>query len=609
MFKYMYYFITIAATWGNDFQPTEILSGLIFANVKDVYLTSDEWNLVYYVNMKPFYEETDKIKLLIDTLDQMCNELIHKETATINHCELTIQHLKIHKKHIKNRIDLIRSFEPTRYKRAPVEIIGSVAKSLFGILDAESAKTYDGEINKLTKDANYQAELIKQQTSIIEATIASHRKFDLEVKNAIASLQAQIGSLKQTYDFEFNGLATATTLALLHHEEMAQSITKLLSNVLHGKVTDIIPPKQLEKSIKQIPHHLPANMELPINWETESIYHIFRVSSIHSTLTNDRIIVEMKIPIISNQPFKVIRALSIPIEHGTNYALIRPNHKIFITNTDTSSYIPFSEEALDQCISINNRTICSGTSPIVRKTHDICELELLNHLNLDKVPQFCMVEHIPRKNYIIKMFEENKYYLTVKNPYTIHSHCQGRQESIKISQSGILSLEPNCHVKSSEFSIQAHAALKSSTPIKINIPEMNLSQLLKTTDKVGMEQKTIIITDQTEDFRRLSESIKQQREKEETRSTLTGLSDRADTHLSLSCATIMVFTLVTALVIIQKYRKYRSARAPKKDEPDTIYAIPALNDKFASNDTKTNTAEGFELHIIKPDTKPRHAYR
>lgn len=257
MIKFVYLFATATMAWANHFQPAEIRSGIIFANTRDVYLTSDEWTLIYYIDMEPFYEETDRLELLIDTLGQMCSRMKQNRDSKFYHCDSVMQHSEIHKNHMKNKIDLIKSFEHTRYKRAPVEIVGSIAKSLFGILDAESAKTYDNEINKLAKDSNYQFD--------VEASLNSQQKRDLETKKAIDSLQAQIKEREYLFEFEFNGLTDIVTLALLHHEEMTQTIIKLLSNVLHGKVTDIIPPKPLRETLKSIVPHLPPNTALPID--------------------------------------------------------------------------------------------------------------------------------------------------------------------------------------------------------------------------------------------------------------------------------------------------------------------------------------------------------
>lgn len=228
----------------------------------------------------------------------------------------------------------------------------------------------------------------------MKASVTTQQISLKETKQAIETLQSQIQHLANRYNAytvkthllnEFNGLTATATLAIMHHEEMAQSITKLLTNVLHGKITDIIPAKQLEHTLREISVKLQPNTELPVNLNTESIYHIFKTSSIHSTLLNGRVLVEVKIPIILREPFRVIKAIPIPIEQNSTYALIQPTDELFITNTDSNVYIPFSDKALERCIPTSNKYICLDTLPVVRKPHDICELELINHINLNAI--------------------------------------------------------------------------------------------------------------------------------------------------------------------------------------------------------------------------------
>lgn len=263
---------------------------------------------------------------------------------------------------------------------------------------------------------------------------------------------------------------------------------------------------------------------------------------------------------------------------------------------------------MNQCRSINNKSICLNTSSMIRRTNDICELRLLNHLDLGKIPLDCLIKRIPKKNYVIRMFEENKYFLTVNEPYTIQSFCRGKLEKIKIKTNGILSLEPNCHVKTSEFSILAHATFTTNGSISLQIPEMDLSKLLRETYGVETERKTVVITDHTEEFRHLAESIKHQRESEETRSTLSQLSDTTTNRISLSWAFFSTITIFTAIYIIK--RKARATHETKlQDEPTRACETHPSALQQVTTGSREERFEEIDLQETKPNTKPRHVYR
>lgn len=295
------------------FEPSTNNPGLVFEQTKNIYLAHDEWKLVYYYDIAQFYQETRKIISIKSTMLRLCDDLkqnLPEETKHI--CTFILNQLKIHEDHINTRDNIIRSFETTkiRNKRAPIEIVGTAAKYLFGILDAESAEKYDMDIQNIKNSQNYEHELVKKQTTLIEGLITIHNTTISEVQSDLIAVNKFIQEMEKRVNnqfdkihttTQFNSLASSITLTLMHHEELSTKIYNLLTNTLHGKITDVITPTALKTNIKDICKHLKNNIILPTNMENENIYEIFKYTTIKSTLHGNKIIIELSIPLVENE--------------------------------------------------------------------------------------------------------------------------------------------------------------------------------------------------------------------------------------------------------------------------------------------------------------------
>lgn len=69
----------------------------------------------------------------------------------------------------KNQL-LYKGNKYMRHKRAPLDIIGTIANRLFGVLNQEDADNIAAHIDRVKTYENHLMDLLKNQTSIIEST-------------------------------------------------------------------------------------------------------------------------------------------------------------------------------------------------------------------------------------------------------------------------------------------------------------------------------------------------------------------------------------------------------------------------------------------------------
>lgn len=559
---FLFTFMHLSYTSTVTFEPSYNNPGLVFEQQKNIYLSHDDWKLVYYYDLAQFYEETRKIISIKSTMIRLCDDLkqnIPLPNTFAHICTYIIKQLKNQEDHINTRDNIIKSFETPkkRNKRAPVEIIGTAAKYLFGILDSESAEKYDRDINNLKTNQSYIYELTKKQTTLIEGLITLHNTTLSEVQNELIAVNTYIREMEKRKDnqmdtfhtiTQFNSLASSITLTFMHHEEMARKIYNLLTNTIHGKITDIIPTDQLKINIRDISKHLNNNIILPINMENENIYEIFKYTTIRSTLHEDKIIIELSLPLIENEKWIFYKTTPLPINNKTNCVIIRTTHTHFFTDLNHKAYIPTEKNSLKNCVKTQSKIICK-INEIMTSTDKICELLLLDDTNLKKIPEECEVAAISNKNYILNT-NPNKYYLSTSKPYNIRTNCNDQIKNINITTNGYLNIEPGCTAVSSFFKIKQATVKKQLNFISIT-PEFNFN--FENFDKHIKPEKTeqnYVVHDHRKDFDNLIKKTSEIKKLEQEQLTTTQFF----TYTFSPFTAIIIFT--TIFVLFYCYHAY-----------------------------------------------------
>lgn len=555
-------FIQLSHTSTVTFTPSTNNPGLIFQQQKNIYLAHDEWKLVYYYDLTQFYQESRKIISIKSTMIRLCDKLKQNLLEETQHiCTYILNQLNIHEEHTNTRDNIIKSFETTkeRSRRAPVEIVGTAAKYLFGILDSESAKEYEKNINTLKSNQSFISELTKKQTTLIEGLITLHNTTISEVQTQLIAVNTYIRKMEEKTSNQgekihtsthFNSLASSITLTLMHHEELSNKIYNLLTNTIHGKITDVIPPIQLKINIREIGKHLKNNIILPTNVENENIYEIFKYTSIKSILHQNKIIIEFSIPLVDNEQFIFYKTTPIPINNKTNCIIIRTKNTHFFTDTHHKTFIPADKNSLKNCINTNTKIICK-MDEIFSNTGRICELLLLDDTNIKNIPEECDIASIANKNYILKT-SPNNFYLSTTKPYTVRTNCEEITKNININTNGYITIDPGCTVVSSFFKIKQPTVKQQINHIEI-APELDFNfNNFNETNHTKKLETSYTIHDHNKDFKFLIDKTRELKklEAEQNTSNLEILTHTfsISTAITIVAAIIFIFYIYNAYI-------------------------------------------------------------
>lgn len=162
-----------------------------------------------------------------------------------------------------------------------------------------------------------------------------------------------------------------------HHKAISAEILRMIAHTNKGEMNRLIPVSQLTQNLNDINAQMPKGSQLPIDiLKNESTYNIFKVSQVKSALIDDRIIIEIKIPILNVAGY----TLPIPFQRDNKTFLIMTDHELFLTDSSRTSFIPMTNEEYENCmVSKSNDLIFTHSAPKYSILFRSCEIDMLRY--------------------------------------------------------------------------------------------------------------------------------------------------------------------------------------------------------------------------------------
>ncbi|XP_063370775.1 uncharacterized protein LOC134659099 [Cydia amplana] len=184
--------------------------GIYFDKITNMKLARDEWKLVVYYDINPYWEGSELFSKYIKHLENMCHAIKNKQQCNIVLTQL--RHAFSELKYYDSML-LGQRVESPRKKRAFFNGVGNIAHSLFGVLDDQFAEQYQKDIDLTRANEKHLAQLWRNQTSVIEAEANllkrvetsmqnQHKTFNQHINNIEMSLNKQATEIQESVDFK-----------------------------------------------------------------------------------------------------------------------------------------------------------------------------------------------------------------------------------------------------------------------------------------------------------------------------------------------------------------------------------------------------------------------
>ncbi|KAF9805603.1 hypothetical protein SFRURICE_020988 [Spodoptera frugiperda] len=364
---------------------------IYFDKISNMKLIRDEWKLVVFYDMTAYWEGVSLATKYIDHLDNCCQKI-----QNISHCQLVLLHLRHCQDELAHYNEILTNHGqlPEQHhlrRRGLVNAVGSIAHSLFGVLDDDFAQQYQQDLTKLRSNQKYFNQLLQNQTSIIESEFnvikrmektvrQQHKNFNQhlnKIDNLINSMQKQIS--ENAYTNEFTLSSISANGILMNLKDIQQMLLNTITDIFHGTFNiHLLQPEQLTKELHIISAHLSKELLLPIDniQRSTKLYHLLTVKT---RFTGDNLIFEIKLPLVGRDSFEVYKLTPIPIAIGDKMRQIIIASDLLAINYQKDLQIPLSSLQLQQCIHYDmDILLCAHQIPIsITKTEpNYCAKEI-----------------------------------------------------------------------------------------------------------------------------------------------------------------------------------------------------------------------------------------
>lgn len=585
---------TLDVTELNDFP------GIYFNFLGNAEIFQSHWTLAIHYNLENYFYEYDTLSYCTNEIQKLCTKLeqIH---ANAGDCQIMYKQLKLQLKEIQNTQEILLH-APHRSRRSLMDGGGAVLNYLIGTLDQNYAKNNDDNLAQLKNRQNFQSELLKNHTSILDNTVDLIQKD----RNAIDEQVHMFNKHLQQIDFDIDSnelkadltqhlafVSTYTTLIFSRFRDTQISITNLLANTQnYASSVQSLMPTTMSEQIQFMEENLPPNVHLPKVNNKLDVNLIYKTSDIQSTLIAKQILCEFQIPLLMNIDFQLFQALSIPTKGLEGYTYVKPEQENMLVSYDRNHITYLTPEELSHCHSLPDaKFICKDSNPIFNPTTTRfdCERKLLNHVSY--MPETCKIKKTIPGQYWIQL-SPNKYLFVLDKPQTVELICSRNISYSKLKNTGIVKIPPKCQIRTDEITLNAE-----TTYINIKeesfVPSINISQvkLENTSQSIPFILK-IGRNNQLEDINNQLSIIKKSQEQEPA----VLLHFKQNNHYYLFA---LMLALMTILVIIRRFNLIKILRNKcSKTDIENPYTVMQ---EFANPQSSTNNP--VEITNITPITE------
>lgn len=470
---------------------------LYFDPITKIQLNRDSWTLVVYYDMNPYWEGNTAFEKIRNYLTTTCAELHHDNqcnmiTPQLNHHYLELQYY--------NQLLLNQHFKfHSRQRRGLINGVGYIANALFGVLDDQFAVQYTKDIQLLRASQSHLNNLWKNQTSLIESEYnllkrtedimsKQHKiinKHLVKIDKALGTLEKQVNRVSLEEDFTLSALAAQQLLQTL--KEIQQTLLDTVTDIYHGHFNiHLLTPQQLQGELNTISALLSSEVTLPINNIESDVREIYKLLKIKAKMTKEYFIFEIKIPLISRDTYDLYRLIPIPQHVGDYMRNIMPISKEIAINLQKDSYIPISQEDVQNCMAKDSSTlICALNRPVykLKRDQDLC---IKNQHDLNN----CKTETVACQSTWHTLTKVNTYLYTCCGQCQVRTICKDRVTAHQLTNPSIININGECLIKTHNFTVFTHKDRRSSMNIKENL-DINVIAPINHIINLNMEQITL----------------------------------------------------------------------------------------------------------------------
>lgn len=516
------------------------------------------WQIHKYINQTN--EMCDNIRA--EDIKRTCNNL----KSIINNDFKTITKVK----------ELINTLYKTRTnkRRGIIDGIGSITKTLFGIMDANDRKLIEEQLQLLQNNQHTLEHATKNQLKVINETIIHLNKLEniLDYNGKLMNHYIREYTTREEIDEHFTIIIAMTTELIRDAKDILEYLTYIRKGIMHPL---LMPINSIISYLKETVLQLPRGSYFPFDIKIDEWLEIEKYVKMNVYCDKTNVYTILKFPIVEQPIFEIWNAIPLPTFnhdfHKFMYAEI--SNKLIAVNKESRLYLILNERDLDKCININNIYVCEKNYP---KYHDSenepCEIKIYTqkHNYRDQ----CNIRHMNTTSTIwITLQQPHAWLYSTVSEQQVKIECKNYPEYKRIlKNTGRITLRDNCKLTSTDITIQTKT-ITYETETETFLPEYNIT-IPKTNDYTNNNEPRLKdVTNNSVELKELSNKLVEiNNDLHENKSNFFKQKQFIYPMTSSGITTIIIVILVIWIIIQNKKNKPKQTTGRIVDEIDRLQA-------------------------------------
>lgn len=468
---------------------------------------------------------------------------------------------------------------PKKTRRGLIDGLGTIAKTLFGTMDADDEKIIKEQLNLMQRNQQTLQHAMKNQIKILNATIAhvdnvekvlqenEEQFLNITEKMRQAWIQTEVG-YGQREDLDEHFIILNAII-----KDLTNDLMDIIAHLTNAKkeIIDIrlLPIESILDNLKETASQIPQGTHFPFQISAENWRTIEKFLTISAYYDNTNIFTIIKIPLITYPEYEIIKAIPLPTHKFNNtFIFIEVNQPIIAIDVDSRTYFTPTENDLNKCVRNNDQYVCEQNYPVHYLDEGaLCEVQA--YVQLETYTNNCNIRHIHTNTTIwTALSNANSWLYSTRANQLIEITCENDvTRKIEIKRSGQITLKEKCKLTTQDVIIRTKKPAVI-TIVQTNLPDYNLTMIHdkrneKILDKIRPIKLRKVIRNPTE-LRDLSERL------DETNEDLNNNYFTTNEHViypvASSCTGIIIIIIITIIAIMYVKKKYKT---DKKKLPET----------------------------------------
>lgn len=447
---------------------------MYFDKIANMLSIKDEWKLVVYYQMEPYWQGNKALDSYIQALEKTCKTI--REQA---HCDAILLQLRhgFNELEYYNQLLLSQQGEQParqRLRRGLINGVGYLANTLFGVLDEKFAEQYQKDISLLRENQKHIANLWRNQTLIVESEnnllkrtekvmneqhkIINHHIITLE--NAMNQLKNTEQTNRVLNDFAVGALIASNVLHNL--KNLQETLLETITDTYQGRFNlHLLTPEQLVRELSTISSKLNKDVTLPIENIHTDLRKLYSLIKIRARMIPDYLLFEIRIPLVSRETYEILKLIPVPKLQEENIISLIPVSNYVAMNLKKDTFIPMSEIDVRACLTQTDVYYCHSQKPEfqMKIVKNLCEME----------KQECKTTRNPCKNKWHDSFSVNTYMYFCCATCQVITMCDDQVTAHQLTGAGVISVSHGCLIKTEEFVVYPHKPHTSEIRLSPNL--------------------------------------------------------------------------------------------------------------------------------------------